>query len=131
MKKNWILEELTSRNIAITSNREKLCNALHTQKGVFSAQELREKFKDMDKTTIYRNLELLESADIIHQVGVMDGHQLYEVHQKTKHHHHIMCKVCKKNACVPCSDTQKKQIQGFSDIHHVTFFTGLCSTCAK
>lgn len=95
--------------------------------GVFSAQDVLDYNKTLDKVSVYRTLELFSELDIIHPIALNDQRQYYELHEK-KHHHHIVCEGCNMTACIDCP-VKKVQNKNFSSIHHSFIMTGVCNAC--
>ncbi|MFH1286591.1 MAG: transcriptional repressor [Candidatus Magasanikbacteria bacterium] len=126
--KDWMEEKIQEANLQTTPLREDVADWVCSRKGIFSAKELRKDLSHLDKVSVYRTLELFEDLDIIHTVTSLHGEVHYEVHGK-KHHHHIVCSMCEKTACISC-DVPKRDIKGFGHIHHSIIFTGLCTSCA-
>ena len=123
----WILDLLKSKGQKITAARKKVAAYIVDIDGLFSAKEILSAVPTMDRVTVYRVLDVFESLDIIHAVLTHHGETHYELHGE-HHHHHIVCTRCKKTSCVECTIT-RKEISGFSNIHHSVVFTGLCNTC--
>ncbi|MBP9761380.1 MAG: transcriptional repressor [Candidatus Magasanikbacteria bacterium] len=125
-------QKVSDAGLKRTASRRAIYTYITQHEGLFSAADILATHKKLDKVSVYRTLESLEKLDIIHRAAVLDGHQMYELHQEKKdHHHHIVCVMCKKDACVPCdiSDLPKK-IKGFTTVHHAVHFTGVCRDCA-
>ncbi len=92
------------------------------------------KFKQLNLTTLYRNIESLREKQILAPVSLASRDRGYEL-SSLKHHHHIICEECGK-----VSDIEKcfaGQIQssllkqsGFAEIkRHALEFFGVCKTC--
>jgi len=129
-QQNWIEDDLAQAGHRSTQTRKQICTYLLKEKGIFSAKDILDAHKKLDKVSVYRTLDLLQSLDIIHPTLMLDGHQMYELHQKKSHHHHIVCVECKKDECMPCKVVVPKKIKGFAKIHHEVHFTGVCNACA-
>jgi len=114
----------------LTAPRKRIASWIAGNKGIFSASEILNTLTDLDKVSIYRTLELFCTLDIIHTVASLHGEQHFELHDKQKHHHHIVCTRCEKNECTPC-DMPKKDFSSFKNVHHSILFTGLCKPCAQ
>jgi len=96
-------------------------------------------------TTIYRTLELLEQTGIVSKFKFGHGRAKYELSEEysnKKHHHHLICKKCRK--IVDYSDfveEEKKYINkavvglqnkyGFEIDEHLIRFYGTCPDCQK
>jgi len=125
---DWIETRITGSGSRLTTSRRKIVALIKKREGIFSAQDLLEADRALDKVSVYRTLELLESLDIIHPTLTLDGHQMYELHPE-RHHHHIVCVSCHQDECVPCDVTIPRNIAGFAKIHHEVHFTGVCEKC--
>lgn len=126
---NWIAVQLKEAGYKMTEPRKRIVEWIFNKKGIFSVSEVLKSLSDMDKVSIYRNIEILTALDIIHPALTVHGEQHYELHEK-KHHHHMVCMECEKTACVDCT-FKEKVVRGFTDIHHSLSLTGLCTDCAK
>lgn len=128
MDTSQIHDLLSSTGHKLTAPRKHITKWLSNHEGIFSASELCAALKTLDKVSVYRTLELFCDLDIIHPVTSLHGEQHFEIHQQTKHHHHIVCTACEKNECIPC-DIPKKKFTSFKNVHHSVVFTGLCNPC--
>ncbi len=132
MKKNndaWIPSVLKARGYRQTPSRVRIGEYLVHHKGIFSAHDIMRAYPTMDKVTVYRTLELFQLLDIIHSLISIEGVEYYELHGST-HHHHIVCTMCKKTACVSCA-LPPFSVPGFTNPHHVVIVTALCTSCSK
>ena len=98
---------------------------------------IKKKKLSANKTTVYRELELLKKEGIISEMQLRDNKRWYEF-TGIKHHHHIICLKCEKVEDFTGCDSKKlinkalKQAPDFAEIinHNFDFF-GLCKSCAK
>ncbi len=111
----------------VTATRRAVLSWIAEQNGIFSAKEIMAVLPKLDKVSVYRTLELLESIDAIHPVLTQHGETHYEIHG-TNHHHHVVCTGCEKANCVDCEISRTKA-KGFTNLHHNVVFTGLCNAC--
>ncbi len=125
---NTLLLSLMDKGARRTKPRETITDWIVSNKGLFAATDIISANSSLDKVSVYRTLELLAEHDLIHTAGERDGATLYEKHGDS-HHHHIQCKGCGKNDCVPCEVT-KPEVKGFNNIHHTVVMTGVCTTCS-
>ncbi|HUO55917.1 MAG TPA: transcriptional repressor [Candidatus Paceibacterota bacterium] len=94
--------------------------------------------KNVDQVTVYRTLEAFHKAGIVAQIDFHHGHAHYELKDKRRDHHHIICTNCEKiedfTGCGAdeLADRALHQAKGFATVtdHSVELF-GLCKTCAK
>jgi len=128
-KASWVLSAMKSAGYKITKTRKDITAWVENYDGVFSAKELLASMPSLDSVSVYRTIELLESLDLIHQVFTAHGEVHYELHGED-HHHHAVCRKCEKAECITdCAISPKKDIKGFTNIHHTLVFTGLCVSC--
>lgn len=111
-------------------------SATHTPlSAVLILEALRKKSIEVNKTTVYRELERLEKLGIIHEVQMKDRKRFYELASRS-HHHHLICMQCESVEDIDLSEkelvreerkitTEKK----FMVIRHSLEFFGLCQKC--
>lgn len=61
---------------------------------LLTANEVVEKFPEIDRATIYRNLSRFVELGILREVNVRKGISSYEIN--TDHHQHFICSNCEK-----------------------------------
>lgn len=81
----------------------------------------------IDLVSVYRNVELLERLGVVTR-GRQGKSATYAL--ADRHHHHIICRSCRRQVCLPCA-VSSPQPKGFSNIQHEVRFTGLCANCAR
>lgn len=87
-----------------------------------------------NKTTVYRQLEILVQIGLIQEINFSDRSKRYELASKD-HHHHLICQNCKKVEDINLHsdlDKQEKKIwqkNRFKVLQHSLEFFGLCSKC--
>ncbi len=126
-----LVEKVAAKGYKSTKTREKICAFIESIDGMFSVGDIVKGLRGLDKVTVYRTIDLLTLLDFIHPTVHLGEEQLYELHGGEKHHHHVICTSCRKNACVPCDTDSNKKIPGFVQIHHDVAYTSLCRTCVK
>lgn len=104
----------------------------HTAQEIFNLAKLRS--GKMDFSTVYRNLELLSSLNIVNKLMINSGVSHFELH-RVGHHHHIICKGCgemKEIDICPFSgaDEDKLRAAGFEPTEHRFDIYGYCSKCS-
>ncbi|HSX48732.1 MAG TPA: transcriptional repressor [Candidatus Saccharimonadales bacterium] len=91
---------------------------------------------NVNKTTIYRNLESLINENKVIEVEFGDNKKRYEL-TSHKHHHHIICKSCGKIKDLKSKKLEKEidnlssEIRDFLISNHELEFFGYCSNCKK
>ena len=119
---------------------ENLFSILSDCKKPHSVQEimrhLRKQHPQLNKTTVYRQLQTLKNLRITKEICLNDGTRRIEL--DTGDHHHIVSSVCGNVEHMKrCSMSRLKnrvlaESKNFSsvDTHHLEFF-GVCKTCSK
>ncbi len=119
--------------------RAAIAAALERAEGFMSAQEIFDRVRargaKVGLTTIYRTLQLLADAgevDILHSA---EGEALYRRCPTDVHHHHLVCRSCRRSVEIESSDVERWATQvarryGFSSSTHLVEIFGLCSDCA-
>lgn len=136
MKDSLALEKALSRlkkaHLKVTPIRKSLLNFLLKHHGPFPIEEIHKKTLG-DRVTIYRTLDSLERAGLIHKVFFGDNIVRYEYHDPDFHHHHVICRSCDKVDEVDLCplDFLEKQLQkmGYSQVEHSVSFFAVCPNC--
>jgi len=90
---------------------------------------------EMNKTTVYRALERLESEGIVHSFVGKDGLKWYaKCSDCSSHHHndvhpHFQCKKCDKVTCLQVEVTIPN-IENYTVENASVFLTGVCKECS-
>lgn len=82
----------------------------------------------VDLASVYRTVELLERLGLATREQHPSG-AIYVL--ADRHHHHIVCRSCRRQACLPCAGELPRSRQGFTAVQHQVMFSGLCATCAR
>jgi Fur family transcriptional regulator, ferric uptake regulator len=83
-----------------------------------------------NKTTIYRNLEKLESEGHIKKVLLSDQKQYWEKsHSIALAHFHLICNLCKKIQCREFSNMPEIQFSNFLIQKSEYNLFGICQNC--
>ncbi|MAZ56891.1 hypothetical protein CL653_03805 [bacterium] len=78
----------------LTKKRKAILEVLKRYHGTLSAQDIHIRVKDMDLTTVYRNLDLFVKEKLITRVILDTDEDLYEY--QAKPHHHAVCTDCNR-----------------------------------
>ena len=131
------LELLRQKGYKITPQRRAVLEALDAGCQFPTAQQVlelvREKQPDVSLDTVYRNLTLMVSLGIVHEIFRSAGNA-YEIVEPGHHHHHLVCTECGKTECIdicPMNKIYEKEAEkrGFLVTGHVFEFYGLCWSC--
>ena len=78
-----------------TSSRRRLVAALQAGDGPLTITQIVAADDSLPQSTIYRNLTILEEADIVTRIVTSDDFARYELAEHlTEHHHHLICSNC-------------------------------------
>lgn len=100
-------------------------------------QTLEAKYRTVNKTTIYRELEVLLKNDEIIELDFGEGQKRYEL-KSNGHHHHLVCRKCKKITHIVLKKLENSLIQtqqyitrkeGFKVTDHALELYGTCGGC--
>ena len=127
---------LTKNHLRVTTERLQLFDFLITQKYPLPSSEIADLTADkLDKSTVYRNLDLFEKIGVVNRVH-SGWKQTVELSEMFKpHHHHMTCTNCGnvisfKESISFTEELQKLEKQnGFISESHSLELKGLCSNC--
>lgn len=94
----------------------------------------REQFPRLALTTVYRNMEALVAAGVVHATVFDDGAKRYALAER--HQHFLTCVKCKRSVEIPACpfETLKEELArdtGFSISGHRMEFFGMCPACRE
>jgi Fur family ferric uptake transcriptional regulator len=130
------LETLKQKDLKLTPQRRLIVDIIHDAHAHLSAEEIialvRSRMPGVNKSTIYRTLDVLEQAGCVFKSESGDR-SIYH-HAEKGHHHHLVCRKCGKT--VECRENlfnpvelSLKKNYGFSvDFNHLVI-DGLCDSC--
>lgn len=133
-----IKELLKAKNLRVTKQRKQILQILEIENNPISAEEIYNKLKDlsnMDLSTIYRNLNILEDKNILLKTTNIDGISYYQLNND-QHKHFVTCNICHKKFLIEncpiheLEDSIEKET-GFKITGHNFEFTGICPACQK
>ena len=131
------IAQLKKQGFRLTKLRSAMLRVLTETARPMSAAELTEKLglsPTPHKTSLYRELDFFVAQAIVQAVDFNDGVRRFEM--RDRHHHHLICRLCKTVRDVELPETlflQEKKIAklfGFRDVEHSLEFFGLCTRCA-
>lgn len=118
----------------LTTPRQKVFVALQQAAHPVSLQQLSLQCREVDRTSIYRTLELYEQLHIIEIVHV-GWKKRYELADPFKpHHHHLQCTSCHKLIAIDTPELEQL-IDTIAEQHSYTItghhfeLQGLCPAC--
>jgi len=135
------LSQLKEKGHRFSVMRNFVLDTLNKNHEPLSASDFQRLLKDKkisaNKTTLYRELNLLKKEGIVLEIQLTGNKRWYELASRN-HHHHIICIKCDKvKDFVECGSKNiiskvLKQTPDFAEITNHTFdFFGLCKSCVK
>lgn len=131
--------DLRARGYRLTPQRKAILHTLHHAGTHLSPTEIfdsaKKTFPRLTEPTVYRTLEFLAANGIAHPLLKGNRRLVYQI-TRSDHHHHLICRVCGREAEVDHKLLAKlyqdlETSSGYQLNHsHVSFF-GLCPTCQK
>jgi Fe2+ or Zn2+ uptake regulation protein len=136
-----VLARLRKANQRLTPNRETLLEVLAAGNRPLTISDIRSVRPELATSSVYRNLVVLEQADVVHRVVTRGDFAYYELAEElTEHHHHLVCSNCGTVEDVPASATIEQSVRdaarqiarrtGFKTEHHRLDLVGVCRRCA-
>jgi len=126
---------LDEASLKRTQPRLALLEALIENHGPYSIEEIHKlvRSKKLDLVTVYRCVGLFEKIGLVRRCDFGDGTARYEFQMGYRHHHHVICKVCRKAQSLETCELNKfdKLVKkmGYTEVTHTLEFFGVCETC--
>jgi Fur family ferric uptake transcriptional regulator len=134
-----MLADLREKGRRLTPQREIVLSVICESEGHISAEEIltrvRARYPYLNKSAVYRTLDLLAQLNLVNVTDFGAGRALYELH-RDPHHHHLVCRQCRKitDTDARIFDSIEKKLlaeYGFrADLDHFAIW-GVCRKCAK
>ncbi len=133
-------ERLAAIEQRYTSQRRALVNALQQAGRPVSIADLLDANKSFVQSSLYRNLVVLEQAQLVIRVVAHDDFAHYELGEELiDHHHHLICTTCGRIDDFEISSDDEHELlkalqrsakrAGFSVSGHRLDLVGTCATC--
>ena len=132
------IETLKQKDFRLTPQRRLIVDIIHGVHEHISAEaliaEVQSRMPGVNKSTIYRTLEILERSGCVYKSE--SGDRAVYHHAEEGHHHHLVCRKC--GQMTECNravfDSVERYLArefGFSaDFNHLVI-EGLCAKCRK
>jgi Fur family transcriptional regulator, ferric uptake regulator len=96
--------------------------------------ELRAAGETVGLTTVYRHLSLLTDEGRLDALQTADGELVYRRCHSERHHHHVVCRHCRRGTEVELPDLERwaettAKDLGYSDLTHTVAIFGVCAEC--
>jgi Fe2+ or Zn2+ uptake regulation protein len=135
-----ILDYLKVKGYKSSSIRAEILSLLLESRSQLSTVEiinnLSAKSLKPNKTTVYRELDMLVQESVIGQINAGEK-KLYELKPDLGHHHHLICTSCQIVDCVKIPENfhqmedDMSQKLGFKIKNHIMEFFGECGKCQQ
>jgi Fe2+ or Zn2+ uptake regulation protein len=137
-----VLDSFRKNSKKITTTRKTIVKMFVGKHNLLTAnqiqQKLRQKGLNLNKTSVYRELQFLLDSKILKKILISPGVVHYES-ALSNHHHHIVCNSCGNVEEVDTRDIEKSMVGveknisrgGFKVLDHHLEFYGLCGVCNK
>jgi Fur family ferric uptake transcriptional regulator len=134
-----LLASLRHSGRRLTPQREMVLAVICEGHGHLTADEIlvraRERYPYLNKSAVYRTLDLLIQLGLVNPTDFGRGQIEYEIHAHP-HHHHLICRQCGQRAEVnerifaPLARALRAEYGFRADLDHFAIF-GTCRKCAK
>lgn len=133
-------ERLRSQDQRYTSSRRALVAVLAAAGKPLTIGDIMQADPTLAQSSAYRNLVLLEQAEVVHRVVTGEEFARYELAEDlTAHHHHLVCTSCGTVQDVTIPGRLERSMErtveevagasGFSEVSHRLDLMGLCRAC--
>jgi Fur family ferric uptake transcriptional regulator len=128
---------LKQRGLRMTPQRQLILDAVASMHGHVSAEQVYQHvvraFPDVNISTVYRTLEVLEELGVVRHTHFHDGVAQYERTDAARHHH-MVCARCGADAEIelevlqPLADELERRYGFEADLAH-SAIVGVCRLC--
>jgi Fur family transcriptional regulator, ferric uptake regulator len=125
---------LKEHRVSLTKPRKQVYEVLSHNEPL-TMQELIALLPDLDKTTVYRTVELFEKLGIVQRLQIGFKYKVELSNQYQEHHHHVTCMRCGQTTALPEDELLEDRLaelaraQGYDPKDHQIEVRGLCSNC--
>jgi Fur family ferric uptake transcriptional regulator len=133
------LNDLRQAGHRLTPQREMILQVICESHAHLTADDIiarvRQRYPYLNKSAVYRTLDLLVQIGIVNPTDFGQGCVTYEIH-RDPHHHHLVCRRCGKMSEVdadvfaPVEKKLRDQYAFSPDLDHFAIF-GLCRKCQR
>lgn len=135
------LQRLRASGQRYTRSRRQIVEALHGEADPQTIVELLGNAPGLAQSSAYRNLAILEEADVVHRIVTSENHAHFELTEDItgSHHHHLVCTDCGTVLDMGLSASLETQLhdelaaaaeaRGFIGTHHRIDLIGTCANC--
>jgi Fur family ferric uptake transcriptional regulator len=88
-----VIERLELRGHRVTSSRRRVLDAVLSQTGHFTVDDILRSTRKVGRATVFRTMKILQDLNIVCRVLLDDGTLHYRL-STGRHHHHLVCTNC-------------------------------------
>lgn len=139
MHHTTIMQHLREQGHRLTPQREMILAVICEEECHLTADEIlqrvRKRYPHINKSAVYRTLDLLARLNLVNPTDFGQGRVEYELHQHP-HHHHLLCRNChqmvevNERTFTPLEKALRTEYGFTADLDHFAIF-GLCRKCRK
>jgi Fur family ferric uptake transcriptional regulator len=132
-------DELVHQGYRMTPQRMMIVEAIEHSENHICAEDIYAqvvaKYPNVNVSTVYRTLELLEQLGLVTKTEMGVGRIMYHPLEKG-HHHHLVCRACgsvidlNEAALNPLRESLLRDYQFVADLRHLGIL-GLCVNCKE
>ena len=132
-------DELSHRGYRMTPQRMMIVSAIENSDNHISAEDIYAqvvaKYPNVNVSTVYRTLELLEQLGLVTKTEMGVGRIMYHPIEKG-HHHHLICRECGRiidldeSITAPLKENILRDYQFTAELRHLGIL-GLCAACKQ
>lgn len=132
-------DELSHQGYRMTPQRIMIVSAIENSENHISAEDIYAqvvaKYPNVNVSTVYRTLELLEQLGLVTKTEMGVGRIMYHPLEKG-HHHHLVCRACgnvidlDESALTPLKESLLRDYQFIAELRHLGIL-GLCVDCKQ
>lgn len=136
MSQSVIEQALKQHRVSLTKPRTQVYDVLSHSKPL-TMQELIASLPELNKTTVYRIVDLFEKLGIVQRLQLGWKYKLELSNEYQEHHHHVTCLQCGSIVALPEDEALEGRLlhlaraQGFTPKDHQIEVRGLCRDCSQ
>ncbi|MFA6235821.1 MAG: transcriptional repressor [Bacteriovorax sp.] len=131
------IDLLKQKGLSITAPRKQILSLLLKEHGPFSAEEIFKRLpkNSCDQATVYRCINQFVESQLVLMIHLEKEMVHFEFNDPAHHHHHIICKICKKidsfQECIMDKIESSLMKKGYKDIQHKLELFAVCENCQR
>lgn len=138
MDSSRCIEKLEKKGVRATSIRIMVLGALMASSRAMSLSDLETVLDTVDKSSIFRSLEVFEKHHVVHSIDDGTGSIKYEVCEGEEEctvsdmHTHFYCEKCHRTYCLKDIEVPVVNLPEGFELHSVNYIVkGLCRDCSR